>query len=107
FILTDKLSGGAQQWVAIARALCANPPLILADEPTGNLDADTGMSVIRLLTRLSRERGKTLVMVTHSAEVAALADRVLRLDHGRLIVQGPTSDVPVQVVMSDIGHRTD
>jgi putative ABC transport system ATP-binding protein len=84
---TDKLSGGEQQRVAIARALCANPPLVLADEPTGNLDADTGLSVMSLLTRLSRERGKTLVLVTHSSEIASMADRVFRLDHGRLIRQ--------------------
>ena len=82
---TDKLSGGEQQRVAIARALCANPPVVLADEPTGNLDADTGATVLNLLTRLTRERGKTLVMVTHSVEIAAMADRVFKLDHGRLI----------------------
>ena len=64
------------------------------------------MSVMRLLTRLSRERGKTLVMVTHSAEVSSLADRILRLDHGRLIVQSPMSAVPEQVVRSDIGRPT-
>ncbi len=84
---TDKLSGGEQQRVAIARALCADPPLILADEPTGNLDADTGTSVMNLLTRLSRQHGKTLVLVTHSSEIASMADRVLRLDHGRLVEQ--------------------
>ena len=83
----DKLSGGEQQRVAIARALCADPPLILADEPTGNLDVDTGAQVMHLLARLTRERGKTLIMVTHSAEIAAMADRVFRLDHGRLIVE--------------------
>ena len=83
----DKLSGGEQQRVAIARALCADPPLILADEPTGNLDVDTGAQVMQLLARLTRERGKTLIMVTHSADIAAMADRVFRLDHGRLIVE--------------------
>jgi len=82
---TDKLSGGEQQRVAIARALCARPELILADEPTGNLDADTGAAVMDLLTRLSRERGATLIIVTHSSEVAALADRRFKLDHGRLV----------------------
>ncbi|MBI3731982.1 MAG: ABC transporter ATP-binding protein [Chloroflexi bacterium] len=81
----DKLSGGEQQRVAIARALCADPPLILADEPTGNLDADTGAQVMGLLTALARERGKTLIVVTHSSEVSALADRIFRLDHGRLL----------------------
>ncbi len=84
---TDKLSGGEQQRVAIARALCANPPVILADEPTGNLDVDTGTQVMDLLTSLARRHGHTLVMVTHSPEVAALADRVFRMDHGRLFEQ--------------------
>ncbi|MGE5141735.1 MAG: ATP-binding cassette domain-containing protein, partial [Rudaea sp.] len=78
-------SGGEQQRVAIARALCADPDVILADEPTGNLDADTGAVILDLLTRLARESGKTLIMVTHSPEMAAQADRVLRLDHGRII----------------------
>ncbi len=84
-VFTDKLSGGEQQRVAIARALCADPQVILADEPTGNLDADTGAQVMNLLTQLARERGKTLILVTHSAEIAAMANRVFRLDHGRLI----------------------
>jgi putative ABC transport system ATP-binding protein len=84
-VFPDKLSGGEQQRVAMARALCADPQVILADEPTGNLDADTGAQVLDLLTRLARERGKTLIMVTHSPDVAALADRTLKLDHGQLI----------------------
>jgi putative ABC transport system ATP-binding protein len=84
-VFPDKLSGGEQQRVAIARALCADPPVILADEPTGNLDADTGAQVLGLLTRLARERGKTLIVVTHSPDIAAVADRTLRLDHGRLL----------------------
>jgi len=84
-VFPDKLSGGEQQRVAIARALCADPALILADEPTGNLDADTGAQVLDLLTRLAREQGKTLILVTHSLDIAALADRILKLDHGRLV----------------------
>lgn len=83
-VFPDKLSGGEQQRVAIARALCADPALTLADEPTGNLDADTGAKVLELLMRLARAGNKTLVMVTHSMDVAALADRVLKLDHGKL-----------------------
>ncbi len=88
-VFPDKLSGGEQQRIAIARALCADPELILADEPTGNLDAETGTAVLDLLIALARERGKTLLMVTHSPEVAALADRTLRLDHGKLVEQVP------------------
>jgi len=83
----DKLSGGEQQRVAIARALVHDPILILADEPTGNLDDETGTQVMSLLTRLARERDRTLLMVTHSPEAAANADRVLRLSHGELIVE--------------------
>jgi putative ABC transport system ATP-binding protein len=93
-VFPDKLSGGEQQRIAIARALCADPEIILADEPTGNLDADTGEQVLQLLMRLARERGKTLVMVTHSADVAALADRVLRLDHGKMIEQPIVMHLP-------------
>jgi putative ABC transport system ATP-binding protein len=81
----DQLSGGEQQRVAIGRALIHSPPLVLADEPTGNLDADTSQQVLRLFSELVRERGITLVMATHSSEPQALADRVLRLDHGRLV----------------------
>ncbi len=86
-VFPDKLSGGEQQRIAIARALCANPPVILADEPTGNLDADTGTQVLDLLLHLTREQHKTLVMVTHSPDIAAMADRILKLDHGRLVAQ--------------------
>ena len=81
----DKLSGGEQQRVAIARALAHDPLLILADEPTGNLDEDTGDTVLTLLLELTRDAGKTLFMATHAPEVARLADRVLHLDHGKLV----------------------
>jgi putative ABC transport system ATP-binding protein len=81
----EKLSGGEQQRVALARALVHDPLLILADEPTGNLDEETGSQVLSLLARLAREQGRTLLMVTHSAEAAAHADRVLRLSHGGLV----------------------
>jgi putative ABC transport system ATP-binding protein len=80
----DRLSGGEQQRVAIARALAHDPLLILADEPTGNLDEETGRRVMQLLDRLTRESNKTMLLVTHSNEAAALADRVLRLREGQL-----------------------
>lgn len=83
-VFPDKLSGGEQQRVAIARALCADAELILADEPTGNLDAETGANILELLIQLVREKNKTLVMVTHSSDVAEQADRVLRMEHGKL-----------------------
>lgn len=81
----DRLSGGECQRVAIARALVHEPDVILADEPTGNLDVDTGLEIIELLDRLTRQAGKTLIMATHSREVVGLADRILTIDHGHLI----------------------
>lgn len=81
----DKLSGGEQQRVAIARALVHDPLLILADEPTGNLDEETGETVLALLLELTRDLGKTLIMATHAVEVAQRADRVLHLAHGKLV----------------------
>lgn len=81
----DRLSGGEQQRTAIARALAHDPLLILADEPTGNLDEETGKTVLRLLLELTRDSGKTLFMATHAPEVARQADRVLHLDHGKLV----------------------
>ena len=83
----EKLSGGEQQRVALARALVHGPLLILADEPTGNLDEETGAQVMSLLTRLAREQNRTLLLVTHSVEAAAPADRVLRLSHGQLVTE--------------------
>jgi putative ABC transport system ATP-binding protein len=85
----DRLSGGEQQRVAIARALAHRPGLILADEPTGNLDEDTGEQVAALLDELVAGQGSTLVVVTHSRDLAARMDRVLRVDHGGL-VEDPT-----------------
>jgi putative ABC transport system ATP-binding protein len=81
----DKLSGGEQQRVAIARALVHKPLVILADEPTGNLDGDTGEAVLRLLIELTRDAGRTLIMVTHNMDVVPLADRVFRLHDGHLL----------------------
>ncbi len=80
----DQLSGGEQQRVAIARALVHEPTLVLADEPTGNLDARTGEEILALLTELFRTRGQTLVLVTHSLAVSRIADRALAIDQGRL-----------------------
>ena len=80
----DRLSTGEQQRVAIARALVHNPSLILADEPTGNLDHDTGQDVLNLLDRLVRRSGKTMIMVTHSREVIGLADRLMTIRDCRL-----------------------
>ncbi|HHJ18906.1 MAG TPA: ABC transporter ATP-binding protein [Gammaproteobacteria bacterium] len=79
----DRLSGGEQQRVAIARALVHDPRLVLADEPTGNLDLQTGQRILEMLDRLVREAGKTLVLATHSRAVAERADRVLALVDGR------------------------
>ncbi|MGD2124194.1 MAG: ABC transporter ATP-binding protein [Gemmatimonadota bacterium] len=81
----DRLSGGEQQRVAVARALIHEPALVLADEPTGNLDTRTGARILNLLKDLASHRGVTLLVVTHSAEVASAADRVLRIQDGRLL----------------------
>jgi putative ABC transport system ATP-binding protein len=80
-----QLSGGEQQRVALARAFVHRPVLLFADEPTGNLDADNGARVIELMGELNRERGTTLVLVTHDLELAGRARRVIRLAHGRLV----------------------
>ncbi len=80
-----QLSGGEQQRVAIARAFAGGPAILFADEPTGNLDQRTGENVIELLTGLNRERGATLVMVTHDPNLAGYCDRRLELDAGRLV----------------------
>ena len=80
----ETLSGGEQQRAAIARALVHRPALLLADEPTGNLDEDTAAHIIELLTRLARQQGTTMLLVTHSQSVARSADRVLRLSHGQV-----------------------
>lgn len=85
----DRLSGGEQQRVSIARALVHDPRLVLADEPTGNLDEETGRQVLSLLDRLTRQAGQSMVLVTHSTEAAAIADRVFALHEGQLVEQVP------------------
>ena len=89
--LPDRLSGGEQQRVAIARALVHDPALILADEPTGTLDAETAAAVLELLDTLARETGKTVIMVTHSREVIGVADRIFSVQRGQLMEQTATA----------------
>jgi putative ABC transport system ATP-binding protein len=91
-----QLSGGQEQRVAIARAIVTDPKIIVADEPTGDLDGAAAMSVMNLLQRLHRELGKTLIMVTHDPKTAAFADRTLHLEKGRL-VDDPAQSVAMHV----------
>jgi len=81
----DRLSGGEQQRVAIARALIHDPNLVLADEPTGNLDRQTGEQALSLFRELIRKAGKTMIVATHSIDVLGIADRVISLEEGKLI----------------------
>lgn len=84
--MPNQLSGGQQQRVAIARALASKPAIILADEPTGNLDSKTGMDVISLLKMTSQEFHQTIVMITHNEEIALMADAMIRIEDGRVEV---------------------
>lgn len=86
--LPNNLSGGQQQRVAIARALAAKPAIILADEPTGNLDSRTSQDVMGLLKVSSRKFRQTIVMITHNEEIAQTADRIIRIEDGRIINRG-------------------
>ena len=83
--MPNSLSGGQQQRVAIARALITKPAIILADEPTGNLDSHTSADVMGLLQRTSNEFNQTVVMITHNNEIAQLADRIVRIEDGRIV----------------------
>jgi ABC-type lipoprotein export system ATPase subunit len=100
-----QLSGGQQQRVAIARSLFNDPPIIMADEPTGALDSETGKTVMTLLRTLSNKERKTIIVVTHDPGVAAYADRLIKLQDGRIIedqatnrLSRPTSKVLIQRV---------
>lgn len=86
--MPGSLSGGQQQRVAIARALITKPAIILADEPTGNLDSKSSADVLGLLKRTSDEYDQTIVMITHNPEIAQLADRIVRIEDGRIAEQG-------------------
>ena len=84
---TTLLSGGQQQRVAIARALAAAPAIILADEPTGNLDSKTSQDVLSLLKVTSQKFAQTIVMITHNEEIAQMADRIIRIEDGRIVTK--------------------
>ena len=86
--LPSQLSGGQQQRVAIARALAAKPAIILADEPTGNLDSKTSQDVLSLMKITSQKFAQTMVMITHNEEIAQMADRIIRIEDGRIVVRG-------------------
>ena len=86
--MPNNLSGGQQQRVAIARALATKPSIILADEPTGNLDSKTSMDVIGLLKTTSKKFNQTMIMITHNEEIAQLADRIIRIEDGKVVVRG-------------------
>lgn len=91
-----QLSGGEQQRVAIARALAKNPKLVLADEPTGALDYETGKQVLKLLQDVSRKRGQTVLIITHNAAIAPMADRVIRINDAK--VRGMTENAQPQSI---------
>ena len=86
--LPNQLSGGQQQRVAIARALATKPAILLADEPTGNLDSKTGLDVMGLLKVTGERFGQTIVMITHNEEIAQMADRIVHIEDGRITVRG-------------------
>ncbi len=100
----SQLSGGEQQRVAIARALVGEPTLVMADEPTGNLDSRTSLDIMEILTGLHRERGLTVVLVTHEAEVAAFCERVLTFRDGRLVDDVLQSPLDLETARREMGR---
>jgi putative ABC transport system ATP-binding protein len=100
----NQLSGGQQQRVAIARALVGDPPLLLADEPTGNLDTRTSEDIMDSLKQLNRERGITILLVTHEPDIAGHAKRLVRLKDGRVMYDGPAAEGLRQLAL-DAGQR--
>lgn len=96
----SQLSGGEQQRVSIAKAICKNPKLLLCDEPTGALDSETGVKILALLQQLCKEKGQTVIIVTHNSQMAAIADRVIRIRSGKISsVEKNKSPLPVQEVV--------
>lgn len=90
--LPNQLSGGQQQRVAIARALVMDPPVLLADEPTGNLDTATSTEIMALIQRLNQEQNITVVLVTHEPDIARFGKRLVRLKDGRVVFDGPVAE---------------
>ena len=99
-----EMSGGQQQRVGIARALVASPRILFADEPTGNLDFNTSREILRLIRSICRERGTTLIMVTHDPDMAQYADRVVRLLDGR-ITENTVNEEPAEVPAPDMNNE--
>ena len=95
-----QMSGGEQQRVSIARALAKNPKILLGDEPTGALDSRTGIVVLELLQKLCREEGRTVVLVTHNADIAKCADKAIRMKNGR-ITEITRNEAPLSVTEVD------
>ena len=100
----SELSGGQQQRVAIARALVSKPTVVFADEPTGNLDSTTGQEILELLRNSAQDLGQTMVMVTHDAHAAEIADRVLFLADGRVVEELPRS--PAAEILAAMGRAS-
>jgi len=102
-----QLSGGQQQRVAIARSLVNNPSMLMADEPTGNLDSKTGREVIELFQKLNEENGITVILVTHDQTVARNAHRTVVLRDGEIVADTSDFDVALQALHSENGHQTE